>query len=203
MTRNRVIRLGAVVLAGLIGITLGILVIGDTDTVQTARSVGEAPAARALSPAAARDFVFPPAQRRPAAPFRLATASFADGSVFDLTHERGNVVVLFFMAAWCTTCIPEARALNALYEEYGDRGLRILAIDIDPRDTEKQLARFRRLAGNGRHLWARDLAQNVIRTYGVRALDTTIVIDRTGKVAYTDAFPTGHERLQNVIEALL
>ncbi len=203
MTRNRVVWLGAVVLAGLIGITLGILVIGDTDTVQTARSVGEAPAERALSPAAARDLVFPPAQRRPAAPFRLATASFADGSEFDLARERGNVVVLFFMAAWCTTCIPEARALNALYEEYGDRGLRILAIDIDPRDTETQLARFRRLAGNGRYLWARDLAQNVIRTYGVRALDTTIVIDRTGKVAYTDAFPTGHERLQIVVEALL
>ncbi len=203
MTRNRVIRLGAVVLAGLIGITLGILVIGDTDTVQTARSVGEAPAERALPPAAASDLVLPPAQRRPAAPFRLATASFADGSVFDLTHERGNVVVLFFMAAWCTTCIPEARALNALYEEYGDRGLRILAIDIDPRDTETQLARFRRLAGNGRYLWARDLAQNVIRTYGVRALDTTIVIDRTGKIAYIDAFPTGYERLQNVLETLL
>lgn len=203
MTRTRIIWLGAAVLAGLIGITLGVLVIGDTDTVQTARSVGETPAESALSPAAARDLVFPPAQRRPAAPFRLATASFADGSVFDLTHERGNVVVLFFMAAWCTTCIPEARALNALYEEYGNRGLRILAIDIDPRDTETQLARFRRLAGNGRYLWARDLAQNVIRTYGVRALDTTIVIDRTGKIAYIDAFPTGHERLQIVIEALL
>ncbi len=133
MTRTRIIWLGAVVLAGFIGITLGILEIGDTDTVQTARSIGQAPAERALSPATARDLVLPPAQRRPAAPFRLATASFADGSVFDLTHERGNVVVLFFMAAWCTTCIPEARALNALYEEYGDRGLRILAIDIDPR----------------------------------------------------------------------
>ena len=203
MTRTRIIWLGAAVLAGLIGITLGVLVIGDTDTVQTARSVGEVPAERTLSPASARDLVFPPAQRRPAAPFRLATASFADGSVFDLTHERGNVVVLFFMAAWCTTCIPEARALNALYEEYGDRGLRILAIDIDPRDTETQLARFRRLAGNGRYLWARDLAQNVIRTYGVRALDTTIVIDRTGKIAYIDAFPTGYERLQNVLETLL
>ncbi len=203
MTRTRIIWLGAAVLAGLIGITLGVLVIGDTDTVQTARSVGEAPVERALSPATARDLVLPPAQRRPAAPFRLATASFADGSVFDLTHERGNVVVLFFMAAWCTTCIPEARALNALYEEYGDRGLSVLAIDIDPRDTETQLARFRRLAGNGRYLWARDLAQNVIRTYGVRALDTTIVIDRTGKIAYIDAFPTGHERLQIVIEALL
>ena len=113
------------------------------------------------------------------------------------------MVVLFFMAAWCTTCIPEARALNALYEEYGDRGLRVLAIDIDPRDTETQLARFRRLAGGGRYLWARDLAQNVIRTYGVRALDTTVIVDRTGNIAYTDAFPTGYERLQNVVEALL
>ena len=136
MTRTRIIWLGAVVLAGLIGITLGVLVIGDTDTVQTARPAGETPPARARSPAAARDLVLPPAQRKPAAPFRLATASFADGSVFDLAQARGNVVVLFFMAAWCTTCIPEARALNALYEEYGDRGLSVLAIDIDPRDTE-------------------------------------------------------------------
>jgi len=203
MSRTRVIRLGALVLAGLIGITLGVLVVGDTDTVQTAWSVEDAPAERILSSAAERDLVLPPAQRTPAASFRLATASFADGSVFDLAQERGNVVVLFFMAAWCTTCIPEARALNALYGEYGDRGLRIVAIDIDPRDTEKQLARFRRLAGNSRHLWARDIEQNVIRTYGVRTLDTTIVIDRTGKVAYTDAFVTGHERLQNVVEALL
>lgn len=145
-----------------------------------------------------------PAEKRPEAPsIAIPTASFGDGSVFDLGRERDNVVVLYFMAAWCATCIPEARALAALHEAYAGKGVRILVLDVDQNETEADLARFRERAGKGSHLWAFDREFRVALPYRVRALDTTIVIDRQGRVAYGDAYPTPYEDLAAVAEALL
>lgn len=142
-------------------------------------------------------------ERRPAAPVRVQTASFADGSVFDLSEERGNVVVMFFMAAWCTTCVPEAAALAQLHEEYGAQGLRILVVDVDTTESESDLARFRQRAGEGKHHWALDADSRITIDYDVRALDTTVVIDRQGRVAFKDFRPTSYEDLVAVISALL
>ncbi len=145
-----------------------------------------------------------PAAERPSAPdIELRTASYADGSVFELSEERGNVVALYFMAAWCTTCIPEARALADLHEAYADRGLRILVLDVEQRETEQDLAGFRQRAGSGNYLWAMDRDFHVAQPYNVRALDTTIFIDREGNVAYGDAAPTTYRDLASVTEALL
>ncbi len=150
-----------------------------------------------------RDLLIPAEKRPVAPPIRLKTASYGDGSNFDLGQERGNVVALFFMAAWCATCVPEAQALAELHRDYADKGLRILVLDVDRRETEGQLAGFRARTGTGRHLWALDRDNQVARSYRVRALDTTIFIDRDGKVAYGDAYPTRYETLAAVTEALL
>ena len=48
-----------------------------------------------------------------------------------------------------------------------------------------------------------DVEDEVARTYKVLSLDTTIFIDRQGRVAYTDGSPTSLEVLMAVIEALL
>lgn len=144
------------------------------------------------------------AGERPAAePIRLRTASFGDGSVFDLAQERGNIVVVFFMAAWCTTCLPEAEALARIHEQYAGQGVRVLILDVDTTEDEGDLAGFRQQTGNGAHLWAMDVEDEVARTYEVLSLDTTIFIDREGRVAYTDGSPTSYDVLAAVIEALL
>lgn len=152
---------------------------------------------------AGRDKLISVEKRSVAPPIRLQTASYADGTVFDLSEQRGNVVVLYFMAAWCLTCVPEAQALAELHRGYADKGLRILVLDVDQRETEGQLARFRKRAGNGQHLWAMDRAYQVARPYRVRALDSTIFIDREGKIAYVDSVPTRYEDLAAITEALL
>ncbi len=150
-----------------------------------------------------RDLLIPVEKRPVAPPIRLKTASYGDGSNFDLGQERGNVVALFFMAAWCATCVPEAQALAELHRGYADKGLRILVLDVDQRETEGQLAGFRARTGTGGHLWALDRDNQVARPYRIRALDTTIFIDREGKIAYGDAYPTRYETLAAVTEALL
>ncbi len=158
---------------------------------------------RAKLVAAGQELVISPDQRPVAPPIQLQTASFGDGSVFNLTEEQGSVVVLFFMAAWCPTCVPESRALARLHEDYADRGVRIIVLDVDQRETEEHLRRFRARAGNGRHLWAMDSGYQVAKPYRVRSLDTTVVIDQEGRVAFGDVTPTPYRTLASVIEALL
>ena len=142
------------------------------------------------------------AERAAAPPMRLQTASYGDGSVFDLSQERGNVVVVYFMAAWCFTCIPETQALAQIDANYADAGVRVLILDVDQTEDEDDLAEFRESYGNGQHLWAMDRDFGVAQALGVQILDATVIIDRDGRIAYRDGVPTSYETLAAVIEAL-
>jgi thiol-disulfide isomerase/thioredoxin len=170
---------------------------------QGAATTAASAAERAALLATGQRIVRPAGERAAAAPIRLQTASFGDGSVFDISAERGNVVILYFMAAWCFTCIPEAQALAQIHETYADQGVRVLVLDVDVTENEDNLAGFREQAGNGEHLWAMDVDDEVARSYNVRLLDTTIFIDREGRIAYMDGSPTSYEVLAAIIEALL
>lgn len=143
------------------------------------------------------------ASREQASQFSVQTASYADGSVFDLENERGDIVVLYFMAAWCATCIPEAQALAALHDRYASLGVRILIVDVDTTEDEDDLKGFRDKIASSSHLWAMDEGSVIAQAFGVRFLDTTIIIDRDGNVAFRDARATDYETLAAVVEALL
>lgn len=174
---------------------------GEGESASPSAAVSTAEQQRLL--ALGRRLVRPVEERSVAEPMRLRTASFGDGSVFELAQERGNVVVVFSMAAWCITCIPEAQALAQIHERYAGEGVRVLILDIDVTEDEGDLAGFRERSGEGMQLWAMDADVEVARAYGVISLDTTIFIDREARVAYTDGSPTSYEVLAAVIEALL
>lgn len=148
------------------------------------------------------ELVQPAAERSAAPPIRLQTASYGDGSVFDVSDEGGNVVVFYFMAAWCVTCIPETQALAQIDANYADAGVRVLILDVDQTEDEDDLAQFRESYGNGQHLWAMDRDFGAAEALGVNILDATVIIDRNGRIAYRDGVPTSYETLASVIEAL-
>jgi len=126
-----------------------------------------------------------------------------DGQEFDLEEKRGEVVALYFMAGWCGSCIPEARAWSELYPEYRDEGLELLIVSADPNDTPQTIRRFREAGGIGKLPWAIDQTGEFTRSLGVRALDSTVIIGRDGEVVYRDAVPTGRQTLEQEIEEAL
>lgn len=125
------------------------------------------------------------------------------GGTFDLAQQRGRVVGMFFMAVWCGTCLPEAKAWATLSREFGARGLAVLIVSADPGDTESELAHFRDASGGGELAWALDPVAAIVRPYAVTALDTTVIIGRDGQVVYRDAVPTRYEQLKQALEKLL
>lgn len=90
-----------------------------------------------------------------------------------------------------------------VHQEYRKRGLAVLAVDVESGDARTELARFQRLVPNGDYLWTIDTAGDAVRAFQVRALDTTVVIDSEGSVAYRDEVPTSYPTLKQVIEQVL
>lgn len=119
-----------------------------------------------------------------------------DGGTFTLAEQRGKPTIVFFMAYWCGTCVPEGRALAQLKQEYGD-SLNIVALDVDPSSTPEALTRFKEMADNGPFTWAFDAGQKVTAAYEVAALDTTLILDREGHVIYKDQWPSPYQTLKD------
>ncbi len=130
------------------------------------------------------------------------TVTTLKGGTFTLSGHRGKPVILFTMAYWCGTCIPEAKVLGKLHQEYGDK-LIILALDVDPSSTPELLQKFRRHAGEPDYVWAFDKGNRVATAYRVRALDTTFIMNKTGQIVYKDTYPSSYKTLKAQIKKLL
>lgn len=106
----------------------------------------------------------------------------------------GKPGALFFFAGWCGSCQVEARALGRVQDELGSR-VAITAVSPDPSDSAKAIRRFRRNSGAPSYPFVWDSAGALGKQYAVRALDTTIVFDKTGRVVFRDAAVTDVDTL--------
>jgi cytochrome c biogenesis protein CcmG/thiol:disulfide interchange protein DsbE len=125
---------------------------------------------------------------KPAAKFTLQT--FA-GDEVSLERLRGRVVVLNFWASWCIpACYEEAPVLERAWQEWKDRGVTLVGINIQDREDAARafIARFNHTFPN-----AADAGGRVSVDYGVYGVPETFFIDRAGRVrgkhvgAVTDA----------------
>ena len=167
-------------------ITLGVVVVLSVLIVAGALTWGRQKAAGAqVSGPAAPDFTVPT----------------LDGETFTLSEHRGKPVILFAMAYWCGTCVPEAKALARLHEKYGDQVV-IVALDVDPSSTPEALQRFRQWVGNPDYVWAFDEGNRVAMAYRIRSLDSTFIISPSGQIVYSDTTPTPYQTLERQIRRL-
>jgi peroxiredoxin len=112
----------------------------------------------------------------PAADF---TVRGLTGQSLRLAGSRGSAVLLNFWATWCPPCREEMPSMERLYQRHKGRGFTVLALSIDrnvgaiaPFVKELQLTFPIGLDPEGA----------VAKLYRVRALPTTVLIDRFGQV---------------------
>ena len=72
-----------------------------------------------------------------AAPFELTAF---DGSTVSLADHADSPVFLYFWSSWCEPCRKEAPAIQALWEEYRDRGY--VFIGVNMLDSEEAARAF-------------------------------------------------------------
>jgi thiol-disulfide isomerase/thioredoxin len=125
-----------------------------------------------------------------------------DGTLVTVPESGYDATVVFAMAYWCGTCIPESRALAQLKNEYGN-ALNVVMVDIDPSSTPPALQQFIQVIGPNDLTWTFDSDGSFSQAYGLRILDATVILDKDGREVYRDSYPTGYETLKTQLERLL
>lgn len=117
-----------------------------------------------------------------------------------IPYDSDKPTVIFYMAAWCTECIPEERALATLHGRYGDQ-VQIISVDVDPQnDSAADTRRFQRQYGGP---WPHALSGEMARLFRVSSLDTTLVLNRHNVITYRDEHPTDYETLRRQVRKVL
>ena len=58
-------------------------------------------------------------------------AKWLDGKPFDVTGEKGSVVLLNLWATWCGPCRFEIPDLAKLHAKYASRGFKVIGVSLD------------------------------------------------------------------------
>jgi peroxiredoxin len=97
----------------------------------------------------------------------------------ELTELRGQGVFLNFWGTYCPPCEREMPNMEKFYQIYHDKGVEIIALDVDePELTVRSFVDRHKLT----FPIAIDKGRNITDAYGVSPLPTTVLIDEYGKV---------------------
>jgi cytochrome c biogenesis protein CcmG/thiol:disulfide interchange protein DsbE len=109
--------------------------------------------------------------------FALSTA---EGATVALEQLRGRVVYLDFWASWCGPCRRSFPWMNEIQQRYAGKGVTIVAINVDAKreDAERFLRQY-----PASFTVAYDAAGVTPRAYDVKAMPSSYLIDRNGKIA--------------------
>ena len=112
---------------------------------------------------------------QPAPPFELPGAS---GAV-RLADYKGQTLYLDFWASWCVPCKQSFPWMNEMLSRYREKGLRILAINVDRKLSDAKLFLERTPA---RFDLAFDAGGQTPRSYGIKAMPSSVLIGPDGTV---------------------
>ncbi len=106
------------------------------------------------------------------------------GSRFELSADRGSVVVMNFWGSWCTPCREEAPALGTLARQLAGTGVRFIGVDIrdNPASAEAFMRTFR-ITYPSLNDPNDAIALDFSGTVPPAGIPTTLVIDRSGRIA--------------------
>ena len=116
----------------------------------------------------------------PAASFELPTST---GTV-TLDGLRSKVVLVDFWASWCGPCRQSFPWLSTMSERYGDKGLVVVAINLD-KDRDQAQAFMRQFTPP--FIVAFDPQGKTAEAFKVNAMPSSFLVSRSGRLVYSHA----------------
>jgi peroxiredoxin len=98
-----------------------------------------------------------------------------------LADYKGKVVVLNVWATWCEPCRQELPSLERLYQEYGPKGLKLVAVSIDDYVSEDSIRAFAKNFGITFEV-LHDSTHAIERVYQTTGYPETFVIGPEGTI---------------------
>ncbi len=106
----------------------------------------------------------------------------ADGTTVRLEDFNGKVVLVDFWASWCVPCRASFPALDVLYQRERNRGLEVLAINVD--EQRKSADAFLALRPHVMPVLFDPKGESAL-AFMVRGMPSSVMIDRAGNIRFT------------------
>lgn len=113
--------------------------------------------------------------------FNNFAATTIDGNAFNTSDHRGKVLLINVFATWCGPCIHEMPHLVRMYEQYNQRGLMMVAVAGDTRESVESVRKFAEQHNIPFPVIPPD-SRVIDSIGGINAFPTTIIVDREGIV---------------------
>lgn len=102
-----------------------------------------------------------------------------EGQYISLSEMLGSLVMLNFWATWCPPCVYEMPYIQQVYDEWLDKGLVVLAINVG--ESSSQVGQFMQDYGFSFPVLL-DTKQVIAQKYNIRGIPTTFFIDKNGVI---------------------
>lgn len=144
-----------------------------------------------------------PASAAAARKLMLSSLTDPNGKLQAFSQWQGQVLLVNYWATWCTPCREEVPALKKIQSKYASKNLKVVGIALDNAVKVREYAAemsidYTLLIAAAESL---TLSKDLGNQAGV--LPYTVVLDRTGKVAYTHAGAMTQAALDAVLAPLL
>jgi peroxiredoxin len=103
------------------------------------------------------------------------------GENLKLSELRGEVVMVNFWASWCGPCRQEMPLLDQLYQRYKPMGFTLLGVNVEE-NTAAAKKMLKEAPVSFPILF--DRKNQVSELYQVKAMPSTFLVDRDGKLRY-------------------
>lgn len=98
---------------------------------------------------------------------------------------QAKVLLINFWASWCEACIAEMPSINALYDDFKDKGFLVLGVNLD--ENPKAVAPKYVKMLNMKFPIGIDPDNKLSEALNVSALPHTVIIDVNGKILHSQS----------------
>jgi len=141
--------------------------------------------------------ISPASGRKPAAEFSLRDSQ---GVPLRLSELKGKVVLLDFWETSCVPCRVEIPWLIEFQRAYGSRNFEVVGVSIDEEGWAHVKPFMKKTGINYRMALAND---DIERAYPLEATPTTVLIDKSGRIAATHVGLIDKKRFEAEIKSTM
>jgi cytochrome c biogenesis protein CcmG/thiol:disulfide interchange protein DsbE len=129
------------------------------------------------------DGLVTPKSRKPVPPLTL---TLLDGQAWKLSDHRGQVVAINYWASWCVPCWEETPMLMHVSRDFGVQGFAVIGVAMDERDSNEVPLGVSRFLDTLHVTYPVAMIRPMSQVgYRMDGLPTTLLIDRSGRLART------------------
>jgi thiol-disulfide isomerase/thioredoxin len=131
--------------------------------------------------------------KEPAPRFNATTTT---GEKFNNASIKGKVVLLEFWTTWCTYCENERPYVERLNEEFGDKGLIILAVNVG--EGKKTVKKYMEEHPRKTRIVLTENT-NLAAMFAAKSYPIYVVIDREGNISGKQDGASGESTLRDLV----